>query len=80
MSSVIDEEHQTARMHLKYWATCFASRFCGVSVPITVPLKRGGFRRLYDKPMFPGFLWSEWQDLNLGPPRPELGVSPQNSS
>jgi hypothetical protein len=56
MAGVMDEEHQTARMHPKYWATCFAFRFCGVSVPITVPLKRGRFRQLYDKPMFPGFL------------------------
>jgi hypothetical protein len=42
--------------------------FLGVSVPITVPLKRDRFGQLYDKPMFPGFLWSEWQDLNLSQP------------
>ena len=42
----------------------------GVSVPITVPVKRNHFGRLYDVPMFPGFLRSEWQDLNLQPPVP----------
>src|SRR5215471_2578527 len=47
-----------------------------VSVPITVPVKRNRFGRLYDVPMFSGFLWSEWQDLNLRPPRPERGALP----
>ena len=64
------EERQTVWMHLEVEELASPS-VRDVSVPITVPVKRNRFGRLYDVPMFSGFLWSEWQDLNLRPPRPE---------
>jgi hypothetical protein len=47
-----------------------------VSVPITVPVEPAPFQRIQETPIFPGFVWSEWQDLNLRPPRPERGALP----
>ena len=69
------EERQTVWMHLEVEELASPS-VRDVSVPITVPVKRNRFGRLYDVPMFSGFLWSEWQDLNLRPPRPERGALP----
>jgi hypothetical protein len=48
----------------------------GVSVPISVPVwvtARTGVGEAAD---FSGEIWSEWQDLNLRPPRPERGALP----
>jgi len=69
------EGRQTVWMHLEVEELASPS-VRDVSVPITVPVKRNRFGRLYDVPMFSGFLWSEWQDLNLRPPRPERGALP----
>ena len=44
-----------------------------VSVPITVPLNRKPIWRDSKEAVFIGEFWSEWQDLNLRPPRPERG-------
>src|SRR5215469_14434068 len=46
------------------------------SVPITVPVDRDHLGASREVPIFRGFLWSEWQDLNLRPPRPERGALP----
>ena len=45
-------------------------------VPAPVPLidKRSG--AIFELVVLLGYFWSEWQDLNLRPPRPERGALP----
>jgi len=63
-----------ARTHA-YWSENFPRgracecNQCRVSVPITVPATNLILKN-----------WSEWQDLNLRPPRPERGVPPSDCS
>jgi hypothetical protein len=46
-----------------------------VSVPITVPVVQAHGRASNNSTESMRQFWSEWQDLNLRPPRPERGVS-----
>jgi hypothetical protein len=45
-----------------------------VSVPIAVPAARKRFDEAHEAVDLRCFVWSEWQDLNLRPPRPERCV------
>jgi hypothetical protein len=46
------------------------------SVPISGPLDHSQLRRDLKYTDLSEFFWSEWQDLNLRPPRPERGALP----
>src|SRR5258708_2291582 len=50
-----------------------SARLHAQSVPITDPLEPKRLRLDHKDPDFVLESWSEWQDLNLRPPRPERG-------
>ena len=48
----------------------------GVPAPISAPVAIWGDGRCKKPLIYRDFWWSEWQDLNLRPPRPERGALP----
>src|SRR6266446_5006587 len=46
--------------------------------PRTCPRNRSALRTVLDVVDLSGDFWSEWQDLNLRPPRPERGALPSD--